>query len=192
MDHEKMREGRFMIAAIFAAGFIIGLLFLNFRKSSLLENTGVLDEYTLYRMKYMTVDSSAFLSFVLRKRVGRILLLVVLSTTYLGMAACVGNIFWYGMCSGMFVSAAMIRYGVKGILLVVVSVFPQVLIYIPAMLSLLAWCTKLYRGIYHEREVPSMPGCLFGLARILFVFAFGILLECYINPYLMLGLLKIY
>lgn len=65
--HEKMREGRLLIAAIFAAGFVIGLLFLNFKRNSLIGGTGVLDEYTLYRMKYMTVDSSAFFYFVLKK-----------------------------------------------------------------------------------------------------------------------------
>lgn len=122
----------------------------------------------------------------------RILMLVVLSTTYLGMAVCAGSIFWYGICAGMFLAASFIRYGLKGILLVLVSISPQMLIYIPAMLALLVWCAKLYHGIYREREMPFLPGILLKLASILCLFTAGIALESFVNPYLMLALLKIY
>lgn len=44
---------------VFCAGLVAGIFIMNMGKSILLEDTGLFDEYTLYRMKYMTVDSGA-------------------------------------------------------------------------------------------------------------------------------------
>lgn len=196
---EKMREGGFPIAVIFAAGLFAGMLLMNFGKSILLENTGLLDEYTLYHMKYMTVDSSALFYYVLQNRLKTALILAVLSTTYLGMVVCIGTVGWYGMCAGAFLAAAVIRYGLKGILLVLTGIFPHYMIYVPAMIALLFWCRKIYYGIYVDRsfgtdadKMHNMPRCVLQLTGILFMFVVGTFLESFLNPYLMIGLLKIF
>lgn len=172
---------------------------MNFKKSILLENTGLLDEYTLYYMKYMTVDSSALFYYVLRQRLGRLLVLALLSTTYLGLAVCAGAALWYGGCAGMFLATAVIRYGMKGILLVLVGILPQYLIYAPAMILMFAWCQRLYRAIYLDRTYGSDSDKAFFWSRrllqlvgILLIFAVGCILESFLNPYLMKGLLKIF
>ena len=67
----RTKNGKIPLATIFVAGLFLGMLILNFGKSILLDNTGLLDEYTLYHMKYMTVDSSALFYYVLRNRLVR-------------------------------------------------------------------------------------------------------------------------
>ena len=138
------------VLPIFFAGVVAGVLVMNIGKSILLENTGLFDEYTLYNMKYMTVDSNALFSYVFRERILKFLAIAVLSTTYLGLAVCVGAVAWYGMSAGAFLSALVIRYGIKGGFLALVAMFPHYLIYIPAFLALLGWCENLYRGIYNR------------------------------------------
>lgn len=184
---------------IFAVGLFAGMVIINLGKSIFLENTGLLDEYTLYHMKYMTVDSSALFYYVLRSRLSRILILAVLATTYLGLAVCVGAVFWYGMCAGAFLATAVIRYGLKGILLVLAGIFPQYLIYVPAMMVMLLWCRKIYSGIYLDRSLNtgaekslSVPVCLLQLFGILLAFTAGCVAESFLNPYLLMGLLKIF
>ena len=152
----RIYEGRLPLVTIFMAGLFVGIFFMNFGKSILLENTGLLDEYTLYHMKYMTVDSSALFYYVLRQRLSRIIILAVLSTTYLGLAVCIGISFWYGMCAGAFMATTVLRYGIKGILLVVTGIFPQYLIYVPAMIAMLLWCQKLYTSGM-RRAGTTMP-----------------------------------
>lgn len=181
----------------FGAGLLLGIILINIGKSILLGETGLFDEYTLYHMKYMTVDSNALFCYVLRKRLGRILILVVLSTTYLGLVACMGAAFWYGMSAGAFLASLSLRYGVKGILLALSGMFPHYLLYVPAMLFLLGWCEELFRGIYVRGEFRAMDKGLLlkragGLLAILAVFAAGCILEGYLNPYLLLGFLKIF
>lgn len=193
------KEGNLPFLTIFTAGIVVGIFVISLGKSILLENTGLLDEYTLYDMKYMTVDSSALFCYVLKQRLGSALVLAVLSTTYLGLAVCGGFVLWYGVCTGAFLATAVIRYGIKGILLVLVGIFPQYLIYVPAVIGMLFWCRKLYRKIYLDKSAASewekgfgLPKCVLQLVGILSVLVVGCVLESFINPTFMQALLKIF
>lgn len=195
----RFREGKLPVITIFAAGALAGIILMSLGKSILLESTGLLDEYALYQMKYMTVDGKALFYYVLKERLAGLLLLAIMSTTYLGLVVCGGAIFWYGMCAGMFLATAVIRYGIKGLLLVVVGIFPQYLIYIPAMFWMLLWCQNLYRIIYLDKtfgtkrpDVSFLYARLLRLAGILGLFTFGCVLESFLNPALMKGLLSFF
>ena len=183
--------------ACFGAGFLLGIFIMNMGKGILLGETGLFDEDTLYHMKYMTVDGNALFCYIFRKRILGLLILAVISTTYLGWAACMGAAVWYGMSAGVFLTALALRYGVKGILLGCVSMFPQYLVYVPAILAMLAWCAELFRGIYVRGEYSAGDkGFLLKKAGRFLVIALavaaGCLLEGYVNPYLLLGFLRIF
>ena len=185
------------VLPIFIAGIAAGILFMNIGKSILLDNTGLFDEYTLSSMKYMTVDSNALFSYVFRERMIKLLVLAVLATTYLGLAVCVCTIAWYGMSAGAFLAALTLRYGIKGIFLALVSLFPQYLFYVPVLLSLLVWCMSLYRGIYNRtinlgEDKTFLIKKLLTLSLIFLAAAAGCLLEAYVNPYFLQNYLKIF
>ncbi|MBQ2804133.1 MAG: stage II sporulation protein M [Lachnospiraceae bacterium] len=199
LNRYYMHNGKLPLGSIFLFGVIGGILVMNFGKSILLENTGLLDEYTLYHMKYMTVDSSALFYYVLGKRMKTFVLLVVLATTYLGLLVCAGTTFWYGFSTGAFLAALMIRYGVKGILFAFFAVFPQYILYIPAMLFLLIWCDILNRGIYFKTNLSNeaetgllAPKRILKLIGILVLALLGCLLESFVNPDIMGWLLTFF
>lgn len=192
-----MKEARLPVLPIFCISFVAGILVMNIGKSILLENTGLFDEYTLYTMKYMTVDSNALFSYVLRERLVRLLILTVLSTTYLGLVVCVGTVIWYGMSAGAFLAALTLRYGIKGVFLAVVAVFPHYLIYVPVLLALLTWCETLYRGIYGRtinfgEDKAFLPKKLIRLAAIFGAAVVSCLLEAYVNPLILLSYLRVF
>ena len=183
------------VLPIFIAGIAAGILVMNIGKSILLDNTGLFDEYTLSSMKYMTVDSNALFSYVFRERMIKLLVLAVLATTYLGLAVCVCAIAWYGMSAGAFLAALTLRYGIKGIFLAFISLFPQYLFYVPVLLSLLVWCISLYRGIYNRtinfgEDKTFLLKKLLTLSLIFLAAAAGCFLEAYVNPYFLLNYLK--
>lgn len=197
LDRFRIKEGRLPFLTFFTAGIVAGILFINMGKSILLENTGLLDEYTLYEMKYMVVDSSALFYYVLKQRLGTALVLAVMSTTYLGLLVCSGFVLWYGVCTGAFLATAVIRYGIKGILLLLVGSFPQYFIYVPAVIALLFWCRMLYGKIYLDRTFTTewsdsfgLPKCVLKLTGILGIVIVGCMLESYLNPALLQALLK--
>lgn len=189
---------RIRFGNLFLAGLIAGIFIMNIGKSILLESTGLLDEYTLYQMKYMTVDNNALFCYVLRQRIGSTLILGILATTYLGMIVCAGAAFWYGLSAGAFLAALILRYGLKGIVFAVVGIFPQYLLYAPALAALLIWGTKLNRSIYFREYEGSAGGKYFWMGKalrflgILFVMVLGCVLESFWNPQLMLALLKVF
>ena len=184
-------EGKYL--TFFVVGLFAGFFILNIGKSILLDGTGLFDEYTLYQMKYMTVDSSALFCYVFRRRIIWVLGVALAATTYLGPAACVGSTLWYGMSAGVFLASLAVRYGLKGIMLAVLCVFPQYLLYIPAALALFAWCEGIFRGTrFQEGDRSTVMRKAGQLAGVCLVVTAGCLLEGYLNPYLLLGYLKIF
>lgn len=189
---------KFPMATVYVVGLFIGMLLMNFGKSIFLENAGFLSEDTLYHMKYITVDRNALFCYLLLQRMGRVLIILILTTTYLGIVVCYASVLWYGVGTGTFLAAAVIRYGMKGILFVVVSMFPHYLLYIPAMAWLLYCCYALYRSIYLDktfsgdwkRNVPIKK--LLQFLGTIAAFLLGCALEGYINPSLMSGLLRVF
>lgn len=183
---------------VFCAGLVAGIFIMNMGKSILLEDTGLFDEYTLYRMKYMTVDGGALFCYVLRKRLLLLLGLAILATTYLGYVVCIGTAAWYGMSAGAFAAALSLRYGIKGLVLAAVSIFPQYLCYVPAAVLLLGWCESLYRAIYSRGmsvdggDRGFLPKKLGRLGIIAALVILGCLAESYINPGLLTGYLKVF
>ncbi len=183
---------------LFFLGLFLGFLIMNIGKGVLLTDTGLFDEDTLYQMKYMTVDKSAFFCYILRKRLCWLLVLAVAATTYLGLAVCMGLVLWYGFSAGMFFSVLMLRYGLKGILLALVGIFPQYLLYIPAFVLFLKWAKHLYKSIYSRGagfdagEKGFVLKKMGQLAAIVGLVAAGCVLEGYVNPGLLTGFLGVF
>ncbi len=192
----RVHFGKKNLMPIFFIGIVSGILILNLGKSTLLEGTGLFDEYTLYGMKSMTVDRGALFCYVFRRRMLALLIMAITATTYLGYAACIGVAGWCGMAAGTFLSALTIRYGIKGVILAVVSVFPQMLFYLPAIIMMLGWGEDIYRAIYSKGTLPDGTDRVFWMKKlgrlglIALITVLGCMMEGYVNPGLLLGYLK--
>ena len=189
--------GKLPLRFLFLIGFGIGLFAAYFGRGIWFQTTGILDEDTLYRMKYMTVDSGVLFAYVLCKRCRNFFVLIIMATTYLGLVFCGGITVKYGFSIGFFISTAIYRYGIKGLLLGIVGAFPQYLCYVPAILLLIRWCEELHCSIYFYHNITgqgkkSLPGRLGKLALILMVLVLGCILECFVNPVLLKGFLQFF
>lgn len=192
-----MRE-RVSFGMVFLVGLTVGILTMNFGKSILLENTGLLDENMLTQMLSAFPDSNALFAFVLRKRLVFVVVMVLVATTYLGIGACVAVDLWYGFSAGAFIAAAVLRYGVKGIVLVAAGTLPQYLLYAPALYALFVWCDKTCRMIYckgyyygEDAKTPILWGRVLPLVIILAGLFAGCFLESFVNPGILKGFLKL-
>lgn len=189
--------GKLPLRFLFLIGFGIGLFAAYFGRGIWFQTTGILDEDTLNRMKYMTVDSGVLFAYVLCKRCRNFFVLIIMATTYLGLVFCGGITVKYGFSIGFFISTAIYRYGIKGLLLGIVGAFPQYLCYVPAILLLIRWCEELHRSIYFYHNITgqgkkSLPGRLGRLAFVFLTLLFGCVLECFVNPVLLKGFLQFF
>lgn len=202
-QYRKKEKKMRLPAILFAAGVFLGLLLMYLGRAVLLGDGGIMSESALYGMKYASVERDAFFWYVMQKRVGLVLVVGLLSTTWLGLAAAFSCTVWLGSAMGMLVMAALLRYGLKGILLIAVGVFPQVFVYVPAAVWLLRWSWEFCMTLYFPGRLPGggaegdrTDGLLKKRALqflgILGVVVIGCLLEGYVNPVLVSNLLKIF
>lgn len=186
---------------LFLGGFLAGIFAVNMWGDFFLGGTDLLSVPSLGRLRYLEVDSNAFLLYVLKERLGMVLLLCLLATTYMGILVVSGYACWIGMIAGIFLSTASIRYGLKGILLVLVGVLPQYLLLVPACIMLMNWCYRLCTALYFPHQSGELVyggGRRYLLRRlpklclILVIILISSVLESYINPILLTYFLKIF
>ncbi len=191
----RLQFGTQNTAGVFCFGFVFGMLLVNLMKNVLLDEMGLLDEQALFRLKYMSLNNSTFFFYVFRKRILLVLGLIILTTTYLGKAACTAATAWGGITLGVFLTTLTLRYGLKGQVLAVVWLFPQFLLYAPAFLLLVGWGEQLYRTIYRgvgeEAGSNRLASVNHGvLVLVVALVVGGCLMEAYLNPGILTGYLR--
>lgn len=186
---------------IFLTGFLMGILIMNLGSSFFLNEEGIFSAVSLNRLKYMEVDSHVFFQYVLRQRMKLFLFLGLVSTTCFGVVAAYVCIAWQGLLIGMLITAAVIRFGIRGILLVLAGIFPQQLLLIPAAVMMLGWCyqnccflyypSKCAWPVYRNRKKQYLhqAAVLLWIGAVVLI---GCILECYVNPILVSDIVKIF
>ncbi|NBJ93809.1 stage II sporulation protein M [Parablautia muri] len=186
---------------LFLGSFLFGVLIMNMGNETLLSEGGIFSQTSVGRLRYMEIDSGRFFRYVLEHRMGEGALLLLLSSTGLGVISIYACIIWQGILTGMTITAAVIRYGIKGLLLLLGSLFPHQLLLIPAEVMLLGWCYEncskghflgKYTAPYHKNIRQQYLKQAVGLLWIVIVIFIGCILESYVNPILLSDLVKIF
>lgn len=171
----------------------MGIVLINFNSSLFAGENGIFNASSLNRMKYLEIENGAFFRYVMTGRLKRYLLLAVLSTTYFGIVASYSVATWQGMMMGMVITVAVIRFGIKGMLLVITSFFPHQLLLLPAGAMMLIWCYQNCVLLYfsegnawiREKKRKYLLRQFMLLLWILTVVIIGCILESYVNPILL-------
>ncbi len=177
---------------LFIVGICGGILLANLVKKELLSGTELLGENALLQVRHAVIDSKSLFLRLLGQRLGEAILLTLLSTTFLGVAAVWFYAFRYGLSLGLLLTMFLSGYGVKGILLLVAGMLPQMLVYVPVWALLLALGERTCRRLYYLNGNEGLAGLKrMGVhlsaqaGLLLFALAAGCWLEAYVNPYLL-------
>lgn len=154
------------------AGFFVGILYANLVSGDYIAGTGILDNYFLEQYVQTEIDTAEFLWYVAYLRLLPAMLLFALGCTKLRKGAALAYIAWTGFSCGMILVTAVMKMGVKGIILCLICLTPQIICYIAGYIMLL-WFLFAYPSV---RWNMSKTTCF-----ALFMLT-GILLECYVNP----------
>lgn len=190
-----------MWMCIFAGGIIFGAILMNLGAAFFLGDDGIFNPSSLNRIRYLKVDGGSFLPYVIGQRIRPFLFLLLISATSFGTAAAYLLVAWQGIATGMLMTAAVIRFGIKGILLILAGIFPQYLLLFPAGIMMLVWCCqncsvryspgKTLWPVYGNRRKQLWHQTA-ALIWILCVVLIACVLECYVNPILMTDVVKIF
>lgn len=186
---------------LFLGSFLLGVMVMNLGTNFFLSEEGIFSIASMNRLKYIEINHVSFLKYVLRHRMGSGIILILLSSTGIGLISVYACVVWQGMLAGMTITAATIRFGIKGLLLILGSVFPHQLLLIPAQVMLLGWCYEncskgqtggnIVTSYYRSKKQQFLHQGII-LLWIWIVILIGCFLESYVNPILISDLVKIF
>lgn len=184
---------------IFFLGIIVGIIVVFLFRGRLLSDIYVMNEEWILYMQSGQVNSKSLFVYILLKRMKELGMLVLMSTTFAGLVCIYGYTGLMGMGTGMLMGVACLRFGIKGLMMLLSASFPQVLVYVPAFLYIFHLCYTLCIKLYfpHKDYWKSSSSTkvflfknLFAIIITIVVVIIGILLESYVNPKIFFSYIK--
>ena len=133
-------------------GLFIGVLCANIFKENYFFQIQNYELNVFSKITSNDIDYSGLFRYILGNNFNDFIVFWLLSITVLGIPYMALKITYYGFFTGFFISTVTMQYGIKGILLVLVYVFPHGLFYLPIALISLYKGFELCRTIYHDNR----------------------------------------
>ena len=160
------------ILAFFMPGFLLGILYANFfLKQSMLE-TNILDLDLLKKYAETGTFGTAYFLYIMQIRMAPFLLLMALAFTKIKKALMPTTVVWCAFSGGILLTIAILKMGMKGIILCVACVVPQIICYVGAHLVVLIYCVQYPRNQWNRQKTIF----------VILMMMSGILSETYLTP----------
>ena len=146
----------FIVLVIFAVGVFLGVMFINqMQEKSKIEqyiNTYIDETKGLENGDYLTELQKDIFS-----NIGLVLALWFAGTTIIGIPIVLGIILVRGFCLGYTIASCVFVLGkMKGIVFILITIFLQNIIFIPALMILGVSSIKLYKSIIKDRRKENI------------------------------------
>ncbi len=192
----------------FLVGFFAGVIWVYLKADYFFDDSLFFGEDLLNRISYTSFHSKQYFAFLLQRRMSVVIFLLLMSTTAIGIVIMYLFVAWFGFSLGVLLGVVTLKYGVKGILIFLITLIPQVFIYVPAYFAMLQIFRILCMLLYYPGKLARQKGFESYLQRnegfkkkqlvkmlIIFialigVVIIGIFIESYVNPYLMRKFLR--
>ena len=186
---------------LFMIGLFIGILIVNVGYDAWIKEGSLLGTDMVTRLKNSLLDGGMLFSYILKHRLFTICMLALLATTMIGLPVICGYICYMGLAAGCLLSVSVIRYGIRGLLLMMAGIMPQGIMLVPAYAALFVWAVGVNRMLYskspyrecytrYSKQIYLKKGIQ--IVGIIVVVIMGCLLESYVNPKMLHFVLKIF
>lgn len=176
-----IRRNRYYLLGLYMAGFFIGILYANFIGVNYITSTGIFHEYFLSQYINQEILTEKYFFYLVKQRVGPVLLLAFAGMTKFRKIAAVFCLLWTGFAGGTLAVAAVVRMGFAGMLFYFAAILPHSIFYALAYVILICYLS----------EMPANKWNLWKTAFVILSIIAGILTEAYINPYIVKWAIKI-
>lgn len=201
MQQQVNTRNGYYVVYLFTIGLFLGILIVNVGYDTWIGKSSLLGADMITRLKNSVPDGNGLFVYVLKHRLFTVCMLGLLATTMIGLPAVCGYICYMGLSAGCLLSVAVIRYGIRGLLLMAAGIFPQGILLIPGYAALFIWAVGVNRMLYfhgvnreyhigYGRQTYLRKGLQ--MAGIIIVVMIGCLLESYVNPQILQFVLKIF
>ncbi len=183
---------------ILATGIMLGFLFARIFKGFYWDSINLLDTEYLYKIKNTAIDYPVLFRYVLWNIYRNFILFWVICTTAIGVPYMTLCILYGGFQCGFFLTVILMRYSLKGILLIFGYTFPHYLLYIPVAFLCLRSGYWLCRSMYYDNKT-GRRGKAERIARhivlivlLALVLLLGGLLETYVASFILKKILLLF
>lgn len=170
-----MRDKKKYMALLCALGFLAGILYSNVAQNHLISEMGIFSDYFLSQYLQTDILVTDYLWYITKVRTIPMGILVILGCTRARKIASGAFLAWTGFACGMLMTAAVLKLGLKGLLLCVMALTPHIFFYAVSYLVVVIHFLRVPESAWNVSKTVSV---------VLFMLA-GILLECYVNPAVM-------
>lgn len=201
MQQHSTIKNCYYVIYLFMIGLFLGILIVNVGYDAWIKDGSLLGTDMIARLKNSVPDGSGLFGYIIKRRLFTVCMLGLLATTIIGLPAVCGYICYIGLSAGCLLSVAVIRYGIRGLLLMAAGIFPQGILLIPSYIALFVWAVGVNRMLYsrnpykeyyikYSKQVYLKKGLQ--IIGIIAVVIMGCLLESYVNPKMLHFILKIF
>ena len=166
-----------IVTIIFVIGIFLGVFFINQTDSK----NDILQYINTYIDEMKTIQNGDFISELKNDIHNNILLVFLLwfaGTTIIGIPIVFGIILTRGFCLGYTISACVLTLGkLKGFMFILLTVFLQNAIFIPALLVLGVSSVKLYKSIIKDRRKENIKLSIFKHSIISLFILFALIIS---------------
>lgn len=191
----------YYVIYLFMIGLFIGILIVNLGYDAWIREGSLLGTDMISRLKSSVLDGGALFSYIVKHRLVTVCMLALLATTMVGIPVVCAYICYLGLSAGCLLSVSVIRYGIRGLLLMAAGILPQGLMLIPAYAAVFVWSVGVNRMLYSKnpytecyvrygKQIYLKKGIQ--IACIIVVVIIGCLMESYVNPKILQFVLKIF
>lgn len=166
----------------FLFGFLIGILLILVCGKWTISH--FFPQMQILQLMNMQLDKGLFFLYTLRIKCIFLLTIYLLSSTRFFEITKNAFLVYIGIGLGCYLTAAAVRFGILGILLILISIFPHYILYVPAFVMLFMLCEEQH---LQKRNMNRY----FHLAVIFIVVIIGAVLESYVNSSLLIKFVKI-
>lgn len=155
-DIANNAKSYFIVLIIFAVGVFLGVMFIN-----QMQNKADIEKYiNTYVDETKSLENGDYLGELQKdilSNIGLVLALWFAGTTIIGIPIVLGIILVRGFCLGYTIASCVFVLGrMKGIIFILLTIFLQNIIFIPALMILGVSSIKLYKSIIKDRRKENI------------------------------------
>lgn len=186
------KEGRikgkefFPWSALFFCGFFAGTILPNIMWKMKWQQKTVAAMYLLSSFSGQELDGTGLLGEILKSRGSFFILCAVCGFTVFGVPLAVGTVIAAGFGIGAVLTVCILQFGLAGAAAGIALLFPQYLIYLPALFMLLDMVFKQSISMWKNQGIfpDKVAGYSWQTVWTGGIYFLGMLLEAYVNPWI--------
>lgn len=181
----KNEKGRLPAEILFLCGFLLGMLLPNLAWKLQWKQKAMASVYLLGAFGSRNVSGVEYLLEIVRMRGGYFLLCILCGFTVFGVPMAVLGMTAAGVELGALFAMSILQFGLAGGVVGLGLLFPQYLVYLPVMFVTMDMVYRESMGMWKNHGIFPQKIYRFTMRSLacIAVYFGGMVLECYINPW---------